>query len=140
MPEFCGIGMPSFSTNSAWRGRPRARIGGGAANNQGSLVHLTFRNSRTLIMRRILQPVLYLALALALLPLAPAMHAQTLSKRLVLKDGSYQAVREWKVQGDRVHFYSIERSEWEDIPNELIDWNATNKYNADLASNTTPRS
>jgi hypothetical protein len=82
--------------------------------------------------------VLYLAMALCLL--APAIHAQTLSKRLVLKDGSYQAVREWKVQGDRVHFYSIERSEWEDIPNELIDWNATNKYNADLASNTTPRS
>ena len=89
-------------------------------------------------MRRILQPVLYLAMSLALL--APAAHAQTLSKRLVLKDGSYQSVREWKVQGDRVHFYSLERSEWEDIPNELIDWNATNKYNSDLASNTASRS
>lgn len=95
-------------------------------------------------MRRILQPVLYLALALAA-PLAVVtavpVHAQNaLSKRLVLKDGSFQSVREWQVQGDRVHYYSLERSEWEDIPNGLIDWTATNKYNADLASNSAPRS
>ena len=71
---------------------------------------------------------------------APAHGQNALSKRLVLKDGSYQVVREWQVQGDRVHFYSIERSEWEDIPKELIDWTATDKYNADLASNSAPRS
>src|SRR5579863_7971591 len=41
--------------------------------------------------------------------------------KLYLKDGSYQLVREYKVEGDRVHFYSTERSEWEDIPTDLID-------------------
>jgi hypothetical protein len=95
-------------------------------------------------MRRILQPVLYVALALAVpgrVVLAPATaHAQTLSKRLVLRDGSYQSVREWQVQGDRVHYYSVERSGWEDIPKELIDWDATNKYNTELSTSSTPRS
>ena len=45
--------------------------------------------------------------------------------KLYLKDGSYQLVREYKVEGDRVHFYSTERSEWEDIPTELIDLKRT---------------
>ncbi len=38
--------------------------------------------------------------------------------KLFLKDGSYHVVREYEVQTDtdRVHFYSIERSQWEDIP------------------------
>jgi hypothetical protein len=41
--------------------------------------------------------------------------------KLYLKDGTYQLVREYKVEGDRVHFYSTERSEWEDIPTALVD-------------------
>jgi hypothetical protein len=87
--------------------------------------------------------VLYLALAFGAPAafLAVPAHAQVaLSKHLILKDGSYQVASKWEVQGDRVHYYSIERSQWEDIPNELIDWNATNKYNADLATNSAPRS
>ena len=41
--------------------------------------------------------------------------------KLYLKDGSFHVVREYQVQTDRVHFYSIERSQWEDIPLDLVD-------------------
>jgi hypothetical protein len=41
--------------------------------------------------------------------------------RLYLKDGTYQEVREYQVTGDRVKFYSTERSEWEEIPLSLAD-------------------
>ena len=45
--------------------------------------------------------------------------------RLYLKDGTNQIVREYQVQQDRVHYYSIERSEWEDIPLDLVDLKRT---------------
>jgi hypothetical protein len=45
--------------------------------------------------------------------------------KLYLKDGSYHVVREYQVQQDRVHYYSIERSDWEDIPLELVDLKRT---------------
>jgi hypothetical protein len=45
--------------------------------------------------------------------------------KLYLKNGGYHIVREYQVQSDRVHFYSVERSQWEDIPVDLVDLKRT---------------
>ncbi|MGI8744746.1 MAG: hypothetical protein ACR2NN_19670 [Bryobacteraceae bacterium] len=45
--------------------------------------------------------------------------------KLFLKDGSYQLAREYKVASDRVHYFSSERAEWEDLPVELVDLKKT---------------
>ncbi len=45
--------------------------------------------------------------------------------RLYLKEGGYHVVREYQVQSDRVRFYSVERSDWEEIPLELVDLKRT---------------
>ena len=63
-------------------------------------------------------------------PLPP----QQPTKRLILKDGSFQPVVKYEIQGDRVHYFSAERYEWEDIPSSLMDWEATKKYEADFST------
>jgi hypothetical protein len=52
-------------------------------------------------------------------------------KKLVLADGTFQLVREYSVQGDRVRYWSVERSDWEEIPTTLVDWDATHKAEAE---------
>jgi hypothetical protein len=55
-------------------------------------------------------------------------------KKLILKDGTFQLAREYSVEGDRVHYWSVERSQWEEIPAALVDWDATHKSEAEQAS------
>src|SRR5712671_12784 len=52
-------------------------------------------------------------------------------KKLVLADGTFQIVREYSVQGDRVRYWSVERSAWEEIPTTLVNWDATHKAEAE---------
>jgi len=51
-------------------------------------------------------------------------------KKLMLKDGSFQLVREYKIEGDRIRYYSIDQSQWEEMPESLVDWDATHKIEA----------
>jgi len=49
------------------------------------------------------------------------------TQKLFLKDGTYQLVSSYEVNGDRVRYYSIERSEWEEVPLSLVDLEATKR-------------
>jgi hypothetical protein len=52
-------------------------------------------------------------------------------KKLVLKDGGFQLVRDYARNGDRVRYLSAERGEWEEIPASMVDWDATAKAAAE---------
>jgi hypothetical protein len=66
---------------------------------------------------------------------APAPPSADLTiKRLILKDGSYQPVKEFHVEGGRVRYLSAERDEWEEVPDSLVDWPATGKYARESAA------
>jgi hypothetical protein len=69
------------------------------------------------------------------LPLKPDVPGMAANHRLILKDGTYQLVRKYEVVGDRVRYISIERSgEWEELPENLVDWDATRKWERDHAT------
>jgi hypothetical protein len=57
--------------------------------------------------------------------LALAAAAWAANVKLYLKDGTYQIAREYKVESDRVRFYSAERSDWEEIPLTMVDLKRT---------------
>jgi hypothetical protein len=48
--------------------------------------------------------------------------------RLILKDGSYQVVMSYQVNGNIVRYFSAERDATEEIPTDLIDWDATHRW------------
>src|SRR5467141_2305134 len=51
-------------------------------------------------------------------------------KKLVLKDGTFQLVRDYQRNGERVRYLSAERGDWEEIPAAMVDWDATSKVAA----------
>src|SRR5580693_7682882 len=64
--------------------------------------------------------------------------AQAPNQRLILKDGTYQVVTKYQKVGDRVRYFSAERGQWEEIPENLVDWAATQKYAQDHAPGAKP--
>jgi len=90
-----------------------------------------------MVRRRFLFACLLLS---ALLAWTSHASAQAATKRLIMKDGSYQVVSKWEINGDRVHYFSAERDDWEDVPNSLVDWKATDQFEKDrLAGKNSPQ-
>ena len=66
------------------------------------------------------------------LPLKPDVPGTNTNHRLILKDGTYQVVRKYEIVGDRVRYISVERGgDWEELPDDLVDWDATRKWERD---------
>lgn len=116
-----------------------------AADSPGSVADLTYREAglTQLTIVHLLQHIrlgkmavtprgsahviLIVMRRLVLCGLLAASLAFAANLRLYLKDGTYHIVREFKVESDRVKYFSTERGEWEEIPLELVDLKRTDK-------------
>jgi len=68
------------------------------------------------------------------LPMPAGIPGTGSNHRLILKDGSFQPVRKYELVGDRVRYLSLDRGEWEEMPADLVDWEATRKWERDHAT------
>jgi len=68
------------------------------------------------------------------LPMPVGVPGMGSNHRLILKDGSYQSVRQYEIVGDRVRYLSQDRGDWEEMPVDLVDWDATRKWERDHAT------
>jgi hypothetical protein len=51
--------------------------------------------------------------------------ASAANLKLYFKDGSDQLVREYKIENDRLSYYSVDRDEWEEVPLSIVDLDKT---------------
>lgn len=74
----------------------------------------------------------------------PAAQGVARGKKLILKDGTFQMVRDWELVPDpaakgapeatgRIRYYSVERSRYEELPASLVDFAATRAAEKELA-------
>jgi hypothetical protein len=82
--------------------------------------------------------LLVLVLLLSSLAVCPGGLAQAPNQRLVLKDGTYQVVTKYQKVGDRVRYFSAERGQWEELPENLVDWAATEAWAKDHKPGSEP--
>jgi hypothetical protein len=66
-------------------------------------------------------------IAAALLIALAAPRAAWATLKLCMKDGNYQIVSSYEVHGDRVRYFSVERSDWEEVPTSQVDFDATKR-------------
>ena len=70
---------------------------------------------------------LYTTVTLLLLAFAIGARSLQAQIKLYLKNGTYEIVKSYEVKGDRVRYYSLERSDWEEVPKALVDFDATQR-------------
>lgn len=72
-------------------------------------------------------PTRFLFVAALLVSILAAPRVLWATLKLYMKDGTYQVVSSYEVHGDRVRYFSVERSEWEEVPTSLVDFDATQR-------------
>lgn len=104
--------------------------------NYGAMAHLLYlRHLLGLgLAAFLLLPMCALAQEHKPIPLQPGVPGTGSNHRLILKDGSFQMVRDYQIVGDRVRYLSQDRGDWEEMPADLVDWEATRKWERDHAA------